>query len=85
VSHPFVDEETGAIDRERVLSEAIPLGKLVLLVAATAFLPFSIVLLFGSFSVLGTVFTLLAQFVLAVGTGIVLLYVVARGIQIAEQ
>ena len=84
VSLPFVDE-TGAIDRNRVLSEAVPLAKLVLLVAAAAFLPFSIVLLFGSYSIVGPVFTLLSQFVLAVGTGVVLMYVVARGVQIAEE
>lgn len=84
VSLPFVDE-TGAIDRSRVLSEAVPLAKLVLLVAAAAFLPFSVVLLFGSYSIVEPVFTLLTQFVIAVGTGVVLIYVVARGVQVAEE
>jgi hypothetical protein len=85
VSLPFVDDETGAIDRSRVLSEAVPIARLVLLVAAAAFLPFSIVLLFGSVSIVGPVFTLLTQFVLTVGAAVVLLYVVARGVQLAEE
>ena len=82
---PLVDPETGEIDRDRVLSEAVPLAKLVLLVAAVAFLPFSVALLLGSYSLFGRLFTLLSQFVLAVGSGLVLIYAVARGVQIAEE
>lgn len=85
MSLPFVDEDTGAIDRTRVLSEAIPLTKLVTLVAAVALVPFIVAHLLGWHSILGELFTLVAQFVLAVGSGIVLIYVVARGEQLAEK
>ncbi|QKY21140.1 hypothetical protein B4589_012435 [Halolamina sp. CBA1230] len=82
---PFVDPETGAIDRNRVLAEAIPLAKLVGLVVAAALVPFAVVLLLGEYSTIGRGFVLLTQFVLAVGTGIVLMYIVARGMQVAEE
>ncbi|WP_310898814.1 hypothetical protein [Haloarcula onubensis] len=84
-SPPFVDRGTGELDRDQLLAEAIPLGKLVGLFAALAVVPFALAfLLGGSNGVLGALFVVVGQFVLAVGTGIVLIYVVARGIQLAE-
>lgn len=79
---PFIDPRTGSIDVEAVLREAIPLAKLVALVAVVALVPFAISSTLGVFS---TTFAILAQFVLAVGSGVVLLYVVARGIRLAEE
>jgi len=83
-STPFVDRETGTIDTDQVLAEAVPLAKLVALFAGVAALPFALVFLALGNSILGTVLVVAAQFVLAVGTGIVLMYVIARGTQLAE-
>lgn len=82
-SPPFVDSETGELNTSRIVAEAIPLAKLVGLVAAVALVPL-LPLLLGIRSGIGLVFTLAGQFVLAVGSGVVLTYVVARGIQLAE-
>lgn len=80
---PFVDPETGSIDTDQVLAEAIPLGSLVGLVAAVALVPF--VLAFAADDLVGMAFALIGQFVLAVGAGVVLIYVVSRGIQLAGE
>ena len=85
MSLPLVDDETGSIDRSRVLSEALPIAKLAALAVAAALVPAAVAHLLGEFSTLGELFALLTQFVLAVGLGVVLLYVVARGTQIAEE
>lgn len=83
-STPFIDRETGALDTTQIREEAYPLAGLVLLFAGLALVPFLFgILLFGN-SALGLLFTLLTQLVLAVGTGIVLIYVVARGVQLAD-
>lgn len=84
-SPPFVESETGRIDRTRVLVEAIPLAELVGLVVAVALVPFAFVVLLGSYSALGGLFMLATQFVLAVGSGVVLIYAIARGIQLADE
>ena len=85
MSLPFVDDETGEIDRSRVLTEALPIAKLAALAVAAALVPAAVAHLFGEFSIVGELFTILTQFVLAVGAGVVLLYIVARGTQIAEE
>ena len=72
------------MDTRRIIAEAIPLAKLVGLVAAVALIPL-LPLLLGIRSGVGLVFTLVGQFVLAVGSGIVLMYVVARGVQLADR
>ncbi len=81
---PFIDPETGALDNSQILEEAYPLVGLIALVVSAALVPFLLVFLLFGDSSLGLVFTLIAQFILAVGTAIVLLYVVARGIQLAD-
>lgn len=83
-SRPFVDQETGTIDTTQILVEAIPLAKLVGLFVALALIPFGLVLLVLGNSVLETLFMVVAQFILAVGTGIVLLYIIARGIYLSK-
>lgn len=83
-STPFIDPETGSLDIDRIQAEAYPLAGLIMLFGGLALIPFVFTLLFGA-SPLGIVFTIIAQFVLAIGTGIVLIYVVARGVQIAEE
>ena len=84
-SSPFVDRHEGTVKVGQLLAEAIPLAKLVGVVVAAALVPFGLRLLVtSSFSPLGILLTLAAQFVLAVGGGLVLMYVVARGIHLAE-
>lgn len=81
---PFVDAETGSIDTDRVLYEAIPLAKLIALIAVIAIVPLAL-LAIGLPPRLATIFTLASQFILAVGSGLVLLYVISRGIQLSRE
>lgn len=80
---PFVDSGTGTLDTGQILAEAIPLAKLVGVVFAIALVPYALAVTFGNSFVFGALFTVLAQFVLAVGSGVVLVYVVARGTALA--
>lgn len=84
-SRLFVDPETGELDTDQILTEAIPLAKLLALAVAAALIPFVLglaVIETGVLVVIGELFILVAQFVLAVGTGIVLLYIISRAIQL---
>ena len=54
-----------------------------MLFGALALVPF-VLSLFAGGSPLSILFIIIAQFVLAIGTGLVLIYVVARGIQLAD-
>jgi len=83
-SVPFIDRETGALDTDQILSEAYPLVGLIALFAGLALIPFLLVVLFAGNSLFGALFTIVAQFILAVGTGIVLMYGIARAIQLAD-
>lgn len=87
-SHPFLVEDTGEIDVDRVLDEAVPIVKLLAMVLIGALVPFilgvAVIEPLGVFAFLGEVLILLAQFVGAVGGAVVLLYVVSRGVQIAD-
>ncbi|WP_247728820.1 hypothetical protein [Halovivax limisalsi] len=83
-SPPFVDPESGELDVGQIRAEALPLAGLVVLFGGTALLVFVIALLVAGNAVLGGLLTVISQFVLAVGAGIVLMYVVARGIQLAD-
>lgn len=82
---PFVDRTDGSLDTDQILVEAVPLAKLIALFAAVAFVPFAIAFLLGLGSGFGLLFSIVAQFVLAVGTGVVLMYVVARGLTLSEE
>jgi hypothetical protein len=77
-SRPFFDPVTGALDTDQLIYEAVPLAKLAAAVLVVAAVPF----LFGLGGPLGLVFVFLTQFVLLVGGGLFLLYVVARGRQL---
>lgn len=81
-SPPFVDHEEWTIDLWQLAREAIPLVALVGLVGIVASIPLVLSLTIG---IAPVVLTLLSQFVLAVGACIVMLYVVSRGIQLAEE
>lgn len=83
-SPPFIDQETGGLDTDQIRSEAYPLFGLIALFAGLALIPFVVVFFVGGSSALGFLFSVLGQLILAVGAGIVLMYVVARGIRLAE-
>jgi hypothetical protein len=80
-SPPFVDIETRTFDFEQIWTEAYPLLGLILLFAVVAFVP--LILGLASSTVFGLLFVVIGQLILAVGTGIVLMYVVARAIQLS--
>lgn len=82
---PFIDQDTGALDTEQIRAEAVPLAGLIALFAGLALIPFIVVLVFAGNSAVGVLFTIVTQFVLVVGAGIVLMYVIARGIQLAGE
>ena len=82
---PFIDRETGALDTTQIREEAYPLLGLIFLFAGLALVPFLFVILFFGNSGLGFLFTLLTQLVLAVGAGVILMYIVARAIQLATE
>lgn len=85
-STPFVDPESGELDTDQIIYEAVPLAKLVALVGVVALVPFALTVLFAEAlaltPALATVFSVATQFVLAVGGALVLMYVVARGTQL---
>jgi len=77
-----MDRSSGRPDTDQIIQEAIPLAKLIGLVAVVALIPFAIAFTLGIFQRL---FTVLTQFVLAIGSSIVLMYVITRAIQLAEE
>lgn len=82
---PFIDAATGALDTRQILSEAIPLGKLIGLFVGISLVPFTLVFLTFDRPPLSGLLIILGQFILAVGTGIVLIYVIARGMQLSAE
>ena len=81
---PFVDPESGTLNIARILTEAFPLARLIGLFVAVSLLPFVVgVVAFGANSLVGSAFVLVGQFVLAVGAGIVLLYILVRSRQLS--
>jgi hypothetical protein len=83
-SPPFIDQESGELDLGQIRAEVFPLAGLILLFGGLALLVFLLTLLAAGNSILGGFLVVVTQFILAVGTGIVLMYVVARGIQLAD-
>ena len=86
-SRLFFASPSGELDTGRILYEALPLAKLVGVVGLVAPVLLRVLLadILGLGSAFGLVLTLATQFVLAVGTGIVLLYVVVRANRIADE
>ena len=80
---PFIDSDDATLDTAQIRRETYPLAGLVALFGALALVPF-VLSLFAGGSPLVVIFTIFAQFVLAVGADIVLIYVVARGIRLAD-
>jgi hypothetical protein len=83
-SPPFIDQESGELDLRQIRTEVFPLVGLIVLFGGLALLAFLLTLLVAGNSLLAGVFTVVSQFVLTVGTGIVLMYIIARGIQLAD-
>ena len=80
---PFVDPDTGRLDTNEIVYEAVPVAKLLGLFVAVAIVPLAVMVLLGPTGPLGALIGLLAQFVLAVGGAIVLMYVIVRAQQLA--
>lgn len=80
-SPPFVDLETRTFDFKQIWSEAYPLLGLVLLVGIIGIVPISLGL--AADTGLGLLLVVIGQLLLAVGGGLVLMYVIARGIQLS--
>jgi len=84
-SRPFIDPATGGINTAQMISEAVPLGKLISVFVAGS-LPLYALAFFGAEnSALGALLALLGDFIIAVGAGVVLIYVIARGIRLASE
>lgn len=83
-SPPFIDQESGELDLGQIREEVFPLAGLIVLFGALALLVFLIMIPIAGNSLLAGLLTVVSQFILAVGTGIVLMYVIARGIQLAD-
>ena len=78
---PFVNHDEWTIDAKQIFEEALALGTLIGLLGFIALLPLAIAIYVGIFP-LG--FTLLSQFLLAIASAIVLVYIIARAIQLAN-
>ena len=83
-SPPFIDRESRELDLNQIYNEALPIAALVVLFGGLALLVFLIVIVISGGSALGGILTILTQFILAIGAGVTLLYVIARGIQLAD-
>lgn len=81
-SPPFIDHTSGSLDADQIITESIPLTKLISFVGVVALVPFAIASVFRVFEGL---FVFLTQFILAIGSGLVLLYIITRAIQLAEE
>jgi len=79
-SPPFVDPDAKTVDFRQLLHESVPLFVLVGLVGVLTWLPLFVG---GGLGATPLLFTLVRQLLLAVGSALVLLYVIARGIQLA--
>lgn len=82
-SPPFVDRESRTLQTDQIWTEAFPLVGLMLLFGAIALIPY-VLLTIGVPPFIQTVLVLLMQFILLVGSGIVLMYIIARGMQLSN-
>lgn len=80
----FVNEDAGGLDVDEIISEAVPIATLIGAFVAVALVPFALAFLLGPGSI-GLVFWIIGWFMLAVGTAVVLLYVITRALQLHEQ
>lgn len=81
---PFIDPESGGLDTDQLLQETYRLVGLIGFVVGVALIPYLIRFLLGGHVIPEVLVVVVTQFILAVGAGFVLIYVVARGNQLAE-
>lgn len=81
--HPFFTN-TGSLDFKRVFLEIIPLVKIGVFIGFVSIFPLLFGFLFQS-TLRFNVFILITQSILTIGSGLVLLYIVSRAIQIADE
>lgn len=84
-STPFVDPQTSELDTTQIITESILLAKLIGFFVAIALVPFLVAILLGGQGGIGLLFVLASQFVLAIGSGIVLMYVISRAIWFSKE
>ena len=84
-SPPFVNRETGELQLRQIWTEAVPIVGLIVLFGALALLPYLVVIVIFESSSISLLFMLFTQLVLAVGAAIVLMYVIARAMQLAGE
>jgi hypothetical protein len=88
-SRPFFTSPSGDLDTEQLVEEALPLARLIGAIGVVALIPvfLQFVLLEGLeiLPQLGILLSLAVQFVLAVGTGVVLMYVIVRSNQLMDE
>lgn len=84
-SPPFVDRESGTLQTSQIWTEAYRLIGLILLFGAIALVPYALMSFRPPGYLIETVLMMLVQFVLLVGSGIVLMYIIARGIQLSNE
>ncbi|MFB6148901.1 MAG: hypothetical protein ABEJ48_04475 [Halobacteriales archaeon] len=82
---PFVDPTDNSLDTDQILQEALSLAGLIGLFVGLALIPFLFVFLLGDSSVFGMLLMVAVQFILAVGAGIVLMYIITRAMQLANE
>lgn len=83
-SPPFIDPESGELDFRQILTEVFPLVGLIVLFGGLSLLTFLILVLVAGSAIDGIILAIISQVILAVGVGIMLMYIIARGIQLAE-
>lgn len=84
-SQPLIDQESGELDLGQIRDEAFPLAGLVVLFGALALLVCLVMIPVAGNPLFAGLLTVVSQFILAIGTGLVLMYVVAHGLQLAEE
>lgn len=87
-STPFVDRETRAFDFRQIWQEIYPILGLVLLFGILGLIPLYLASVFteayGLESLISTVLVWISQLIFAAGSGIVLMYVIVRAIQLSD-
>lgn len=69
----------------QLVTEALPLGKLIAVFGALSLIPYGIAVFAFPHSIISAVLIVVGQFILATGAGIVLMYVIARGLRLTVE
>ncbi|MFQ3294201.1 MAG: hypothetical protein ACI8VE_001270 [Natrialbaceae archaeon] len=88
-SRPFFASPSGELNTEQLIDEALPLARLIGAIGVVALIPillqFFLLEIIGLLPQLGILLSVAVQFILAVGTGIVLMYVIIRSNQLMDE